>query len=285
MPSSSGGGGGETSKNDTTKPAAKSPTNNPSTKKQKTPPLSSSSEKPKSNDNGDAPLEQPCKRPKLASPPPCCRCTRHQTCTRTTNSKKSFACACKLANRKCVSCACFDTKCQQKAVLPPPPDKKKHHEQSTTSAGEAEEQSDDAGSTASTQGEESPPQRDDASATGAAAATSPATASPATTPTTPDDITDSATTTGLLTQPLSQDGMPAPSLIFHETGADLPGVLPTPADEMLRTVYGDYPHQNPGTHLTGGIQDDDLWQQYHKKLVLQVLPHHYELPPNCSQSK
>jgi hypothetical protein len=33
------------------------------------------------------------------------------------------------------------------------------------------------------------------------------------------------------------------------------------ADIKLMSVYGDYIHQNDGTHLDGEIADDTLWQE------------------------
>ena len=41
---------------------------------------------------------------------------------------------------------------------------------------------------------------------------------------------------------------------------DVPGYVPTPEDLRLREVYGDWVHQNPGTHLDGGISEDGRWQ-------------------------
>ncbi len=40
---------------------------------------------------------------------------------------------------------------------------------------------------------------------------------------------------------------------------DLPGYKPTEVDQKLKEVYGDYLHQNDGSHLDGGIQDDAEW--------------------------
>ena len=48
---------------------------------------------------------------------------------------------------------------------------------------------------------------------------------------------------------------------------DTPGHVPTEVDLKLKEVYGDYLHQNDGTHLDGGIQDDAVWQERWKKLV------------------
>jgi hypothetical protein len=49
---------------------------------------------------------------------------------------------------------------------------------------------------------------------------------------------------------------------------DLPDYIPTDADRMLDAVYGDHIHQNNGMHLTGGISDDALWQDYWRHLVV-----------------
>jgi hypothetical protein len=39
---------------------------------------------------------------------------------------------------------------------------------------------------------------------------------------------------------------------------NLPGVTILPADLKLMEVYGDYIHQNDGTHMDGGIQEDGV---------------------------
>jgi hypothetical protein len=51
---------------------------------------------------------------------------------------------------------------------------------------------------------------------------------------------------------------------------DLPGVEMTEADKLLLKVYGDYVHQNDGTHLDGGIADDKVWQK--RWIDLAILP-------------
>ena len=49
---------------------------------------------------------------------------------------------------------------------------------------------------------------------------------------------------------------------------DLPaGANITDADRKLMEVCGDYIHQNDGTHLDGGIKDDDMQQACWRKLV------------------
>ena len=51
---------------------------------------------------------------------------------------------------------------------------------------------------------------------------------------------------------------------------DLPGAVISEADRKLLDVYGNYIHQNDGSHLDGGIADDAEWQDRCRKLV--VLP-------------
>jgi hypothetical protein len=49
---------------------------------------------------------------------------------------------------------------------------------------------------------------------------------------------------------------------------DLPGAIVSDADRMLDKVYGDHVHENPGTYLNGGIEDDAMWQRYHRRLIV-----------------
>jgi hypothetical protein len=58
---------------------------------------------------------------------------------------------------------------------------------------------------------------------------------------------------------------------------DLPGAIISEADRMLDKVYGDHVHQNPGTHLNGGIEDDAMWQGYHRRLIVYPLQR-YDAP-------
>jgi hypothetical protein len=58
---------------------------------------------------------------------------------------------------------------------------------------------------------------------------------------------------------------------------DLPGYKITEVDQKLMDVYGDYIHQNDGSHLDGGILDDAAWQSRWRKLI--VLPcQRYDAP-------
>jgi hypothetical protein len=37
---------------------------------------------------------------------------------------------------------------------------------------------------------------------------------------------------------------------------------------MMDKVYADHAHQNPGTHLRGDIPDDEMWQDYWRRLIV-----------------
>ena len=50
------------------------------------------------------------------------------------------------------------------------------------------------------------------------------------------------------------------ALYVREQQADLPDYVVTEADRRLDKVYGDHPHSNAGTHLSGGVDQDKLWQ-------------------------
>jgi hypothetical protein len=58
---------------------------------------------------------------------------------------------------------------------------------------------------------------------------------------------------------------------------DLPGAEITDTDKKMFSVYGDYVHQNDGTHLDGGIADDAQWQEYWRKLVV-LPPQRFDVP-------
>jgi hypothetical protein len=50
---------------------------------------------------------------------------------------------------------------------------------------------------------------------------------------------------------------------------DLPDYIMSEADQKMNDVYeGDHVHQNPGQHLTGGVADDSVWQDYWRRLVI-----------------
>ena len=59
---------------------------------------------------------------------------------------------------------------------------------------------------------------------------------------------------------------------------DLPGASISAADQLLDAVYGDHVHQNPGTHLDGGIADDKTWQNYYRRLIIFPSSNNYDAP-------
>jgi hypothetical protein len=63
----------------------------------------------------------------------------------------------------------------------------------------------------------------------------------------------------------------------EQEDGDVPGSSLSGADQKMDTVYGDHVHQNPGTHLLGGIADDALWQERWLQLVFSP-SHAYDIP-------
>jgi hypothetical protein len=58
---------------------------------------------------------------------------------------------------------------------------------------------------------------------------------------------------------------------------DVPRSSLSDADQKMDKVYGDHVHQNPGTHLSGGIANNAPWQERWLRLV-SVLSHAYGVP-------
>jgi hypothetical protein len=56
---------------------------------------------------------------------------------------------------------------------------------------------------------------------------------------------------------------------FEDVIGDLPDTVPPECALKLHAVYGDYIHANPGTHLDGGIADDDFWQDSYRRLTVR----------------
>ena len=52
-----------------------------------------------------------------------------------------------------------------------------------------------------------------------------------------------------------------------EENADLPGFHPERAHLLLQGVYGDFLHQNDGSHLDGGIVNDTACQRRWRRLA------------------
>jgi hypothetical protein len=57
------------------------------------------------------------------------------------------------------------------------------------------------------------------------------------------------------------------AICFHED-INLPAYALTAIDLKMDAVYGDHVHWNDGTHLTGGIVDDYVWQDYWRRLTV-----------------
>ena len=56
----------------------------------------------------------------------------------------------------------------------------------------------------------------------------------------------------------------------HRGGGGSTGVCTiSAADKRLDGVYGDHPHNNLGVHLTGGVEDDALWQRLWMRMSQQ----------------
>ena len=62
----------------------------------------------------------------------------------------------------------------------------------------------------------------------------------------------------------------------EDTEGDEPGYTPTQEDIRLREVYGDWVHNDLGTHLDGGIHDDSAWQAWRRDLAV-MLSRHYDM--------
>ena len=63
-----------------------------------------------------------------------------------------------------------------------------------------------------------------------------------------------------------------------EEGADLQGFTSSRAHMLLQEVYGDSPHHNGGTHLTGGVPYDAVWKICWRKLAVKS-SRWYSTPP------
>lgn len=70
---------------------------------------------------------------------------------------------------------------------------------------------------------------------------------------------------------------PADQANHPPDNSDLPGYIITEMDRKLDEIYGDHIHQNPGTHLDGGVADDAIWQSYWQQLV-EYPPSFYDTP-------
>ena len=78
------------------------------------------------------------------------------------------------------------------------------------------------------------------------------------------------------TQSPSRDNIATATDSNHQL-ADLEGYQPSLADQKLDEAYGDHHHQNSGSHLHGGINDDAVWQLRHKRII-SARPSRYQVP-------
>ena len=59
---------------------------------------------------------------------------------------------------------------------------------------------------------------------------------------------------------------PGPPRVTTEERADLPGHTLTACNQKMRLFYKDHVQSNNGTHLTGGISNNTLWQTRWRKI-------------------
>mmetsp|Transcript_19859 Transcript_19859/g.41077 ORF Transcript_19859/g.41077 Transcript_19859/m.41077 type:complete len:168 (+) Transcript_19859:329-832(+) len=85
-----------------------------------------------------------------------------------------------------------------------------------------------------------------------------------------DDDEDPAGAADPDNEDLAQDPPPLPQ---PDAGADLPDYDLTAANTLLDSLYRDHMHSNPGTHLSGNIEDNPDWQRRWHRMV--------QLPPHC----
>jgi hypothetical protein len=56
--------------------------------------------------------------------------------------------------------------------------------------------------------------------------------------------------------PFHNSGYTQAPLLTTEDGTNLPDYVSTEVEKLLEEVFGDHLHDNPGTHLDGGIEDN-----------------------------
>lgn len=78
----------------------------------------------------------------------------------------------------------------------------------------------------------------------------------------------------------ARTGAEDPAQFTAQECLDTPGYVMKAVDHKLKEVYGDYLHQNDGTHLHGGVKDDKMWQDYFNRLIVST-PQYYKTPNNA----
>jgi hypothetical protein len=81
-------------------------------------------------------------------------------------------------------------------------------------------------------------------------------------------IIDEAETRLAETIPIRDETEPDIGQAEEQEIGDLPDIELSDAGRMMDKVYGDHVHQNPGTHLRGDIPDDEMWQDYWRRLIV-----------------
>ena len=81
---------------------------------------------------------------------------------------------------------------------------------------------------------------------------------------------------------LNKDEIPK---VSHSIERDLDSYEATEVDLKLAAVFdGEYIRNNDGSHLDGGIKNDDVWQQRYKDIIIYPLQQ-YDLPNNVPIGK
>ena len=212
----------------------------------------------------------------------CCQCTSQSSC-------KTNKCPCRQMYKRCSNCYSFNNKCkntQPSSVLAKSNTTKKKNQLNSTASSirdffDPVENLEPPTTTPTTNPStsKSAPLPATADATG-----------PVPTPSNVIDLTDNASPNEDSAPRPRTDGVSdvpnrAPTRSTHRRPAprttpecgDKPGTTISPQNRKLDEVYGDHIHENPGDHLSGGVQDDGLWQKYLKRL-LPFSPHHYDVP-------
>jgi hypothetical protein len=164
----------------------------------------------------------------------CCNCTKYSTCT-------TKRCECRMANKPCVSCVCL-YQCKNQCV-----EIKTEGRFGETETKKARTET----------------------------LSSPGVARRPTMPPSRPDIQPSAATKEANQAPTpAVDGTKGTERkekeheIRFDEDKHLPAYALTATDIKMDAVYGNHVHSNDGTHLTGGIIDNYVWQDYWRRLTV-----------------
>ena len=241
------------------------------------------------DDNNGDDRHRPSSRPQTTLGP-CCDCTRTSTCSLKPSASRE-GCACRAANRRCVSCTCFWQCRNRMSTITSSTGRLQNffHNAVASISSAADPQSSqictsilpnesgDGTSLVATTAAADLTSVDSAAAPAVTTEGLPITQQPTPLSQSRSGSQDNSSSVpkgaGRQTQdpsgttasdlppppvdpPLAPPATPAPQATL-EPGADLPGYEPTPADLLLDSVYaGGHIHPNDGRHLDGGIRDD-----------------------------